>query len=204
MQPHDTTHDIPYGYCHCGCGQLAPITPNNNATLGYVKGQPRRFIHGHNHPKRKRPTAEQRLWGRVEKRGPDDCWEWQGNRDSRGYGRFRLEGKSIGVHRAAYILTHGPISADRVVCHRCDNPACCNPAHLFLGTTKDNVQDMIQKGRDAMVGSANSNAKLTEPDVIRIREMAQTGMTYQAIADHFNVTISLIGKVVTRRMWNHV
>lgn len=97
-----------------------------------------------------------RFWQKVDKRGPNECWPWIAAKDPRGYGRIggdgrRKSGKRAVVlsHRTAYELVVGPIPAGMFVCHRCDNPPCCNPAHLFVATCKQNNQDMYAKGRDA-------------------------------------------------------
>lgn len=81
--------------------------------------------------------------------GPDACWPWTGMvSPRRGYGRLKTDSNhEIRPHRIAYALVNGPIPAERLVCHRCDNPLCCNPAHLWLGSDGDNVQDAIAKGR---------------------------------------------------------
>lgn len=79
----------------------------------------------------------------------DSCWEWVGLRSSENYGTFYLNRTYVRAHRFAFELVHGPIPAGHVICHRCDNPPCVNPAHLFSGTQKDNMQDMVAKGRKA-------------------------------------------------------
>lgn len=92
--------------------------------------------------------AGDRFWSRVDKTGgPAACWPWTGPRYETGYGRLRIIGIPYRAPRIAYFLAHGTDPADKFVCHRCDNPPCCNPAHLFLGTTRQNGRDMASKGR---------------------------------------------------------
>ncbi|MDO7847580.1 HNH endonuclease [Hymenobacter sp. M29] len=91
-------------------------------------------------------TPEQRFWGMVRKK--EGCWEWTGYKNPKGYGYLMVKaGKPTGAHRFSYELHKGPIPKGLFVCHTCDNPVCSNPDHLFLGTVKDNTQDMVKKGR---------------------------------------------------------
>ena len=87
-----------------------------------------------------------RFWSKVDIKGDDECWEWK-NGKSQGYGIFRYDGRAQKSSRVAYILTHGPIAKDLHVCHSCDNPPCCNPKHLWLGTNQDNISDKMEKNR---------------------------------------------------------
>lgn len=94
-----------------------------------------------------RKSVEERFWSKVKMGEPDECWEWQAYFRGGGYGGFQWLGKPWKSHRVAWILTNGEVPDGLWVLHTCDNPACCNPAHLWLGTRSDNVRDMCAKGR---------------------------------------------------------
>lgn len=148
------------------------------------------------------------FWANVDIRGEDDCWEWMGSYRSNGYGQYGLNGENIIAHRMAYELRYGPIGKmengkSLHVCHKCDNPKCCNPNHLFLGTPRDNVRDMIQKGRCIRArGESASNTVLTERQVREIRQLR--GYSQYAVAAMYGVSRGAIAAVVRRRTWRHI
>lgn len=148
----------------------------------------------------RRPSDAERFWRRVKK--SDGCWLWAGAVHPHGHGYASLDGRVQYAHRVAWQLTYGPIPKGVNVCHRCDNPPCCNPAHLFLGTQADNMQDCADKGR-AMVG-AMKRAKLTPSVVAAIKSRLRAGETQQSIADDFGVTRAAIGVIAQGRRWRNV
>lgn len=154
MSQHTTdpsSNETPYGYCHCGCGQKTNITAKNDRSNGCVKGQPKRYIVGHHNrvmPRTNQATSLKDAFLRHAKEStPIECWEWQGAISAKGYGRLTYNQKRLSAHRVAYELYRGEIPNGFLVCHLCDNPRCCNPHHLWLGTAKENTQDAIAKGR---------------------------------------------------------
>ena len=147
-----------------------------------------------------------RFWSLVKKTGEDDgCWEWQASRSGFGHGQFFIQGRGvIGAHRFAYELSNGPIPDGLHCRHRCDNPPCCNPRHLFIGTALDNILDCVNKGRNAR-GESSGNSKLTEAEVAAIRKAYATGRWTQAqIAEHVGVSPSTVSQIVRREGWRHV
>lgn len=116
----------------------------------------------------KKPAMLERFWAKVKKGGPDDCWTWTGSTSARGYGQTSFGGFSMFAHRVSWMIHFGPIPADMYVLHRCDNPPCINPNHLFLGTNQDNYDDRDAKGRVAH-GERAAKAKLTAAQVMDIR-----------------------------------
>jgi hypothetical protein len=153
-----------------------------------------------------RPIDE-RFWEKVDRSsGPNSCWPWTAAMGTTGYGNFRCP-YGHKAHRIAYFLANGPIPKGKWVLHTCDNRKCCNPAHLFLGTAKDNTQDMIKKGRrgNPHVESAKSHtAKLTENQVKAIRKEGAKGSLYTVIAKRYGVTAENISMIIRRKTWRHI
>lgn len=155
-----------------------------------------------------------RYWARVDRSGgPDGCWPWIGGRSGhprhareRHYGRLRVAGKITGAHVVAYTLTHGALPIGGETCHSCDNPPCCNPAHLFAGTHRENLQDAARKGRTHSFprGRRHPLAKLTPPAVMAIRARAASGESQRALAREYGVSQVAVCFVVARKTWAHI
>jgi len=157
----------------------------------------------------KRTAPAERFWRQVDRSGgPDACWPYLGTKTDKGYGVFRIDSKPggrLGAHRFALQQALGrDISDGSFACHRCDNPSCCNPAHLFEGTQVDNMADMKRKGRAPDPRRIGGPRTLTEDQVREIRSRCERGEKHQEIADAFGVTRTLITQIRSRRKWAHV
>lgn len=140
-------------------------------------------------------TVNERFEARVIRSGPGECWTWRGAATPHGYGKFFMNGRVEYAHRAAYELATGERPEGKVVCHRCDNPGCVNPAHLFAGTHAENSADMVRKGR-GQAGERHWKAKLTGPQVAEIRTRVAAGETQRSLAREFGVSFQHIGTLV--------
>jgi hypothetical protein len=148
----------------------------------------------------------------TEKRGPDGCWEWVGGRNTAGYGLIKINGRTMHVTRYILGVKIGrPLIASELALHRCDNPPCVNPDHLFVGSTKDNYDDMVAKGRHRFPGTgtpqrgeAHPKTTLTDDSVISIRERFANGEARAVLARDFGVTWSTIDRIVKRLVWTHI
>jgi hypothetical protein len=146
-----------------------------------------------------RLSWQERFWAKVQK-GPE-CWVWTACTDRRGYGM--LQNAPIrAAHRLSYLLTYGDPGSHHVL-HRCDNPPCVNPAHLFLGDDADNHADMASKRRSTW-GEKNHHAKLQAADVLAIRAQLRAGRRQREIAEEFGVSRATISDIGARRSWYHL
>ncbi len=146
-------------------------------------------------------SSEKRFLEKVVK--SDGCWTWIGARHSKGYGMFALDGGHTTAHRAAYKIFVGEIPDRMLVCHKCDNRRCVNPEHMFLGSPKDNSEDMANKGRSTH-GKKNPRAKLSDEQVCAIRERAAQGARQRQIASDFGICQQMVSLIVRRANWTRV
>lgn len=150
------------------------------------------------------PFAE-RFWAKTARGDGDGCWEWTSNRDSHGYGMMIVKGERRKAHRLAMEFEHGRLPSSVLVCHRCDNPPCVRPDHLFLGTAADNTHDAMRKGRlifpPHVPGEKSGQAKVTRRQVDAIRERAAAGEMHVTLAREFGLTPSGVGRIVHRKTW---
>lgn len=187
--------EIPYGYCHCGCGGLTKIANWTTGKTGAVKGQPNKYRSGH------RPLVPLAERFRKLVNMTDGCWEWLSTKNRQGYGRMCVtRHKKVFAHRLSWQIHTGKDPGDLCVLHKCDNPGCVNPDHLFLGTKYDNAHDMVSKGRHAR---CRGSAKLTEKDVLEIRAV-KPFYTYNELAPMYGVSSQTVKAVCIRKYWRSI
>lgn len=166
------------------------------------------------------PKDIARFHQNVERRGPDDCWPWKRSTFRGGYGQCKVSGRNLKASRIAFYLAKKHDPYPWLVCHTCDNPRCCNPAHLFTGTNQHNLRDCQSKGRLntasgerhrtkkhpelVLRGERVGGSKLDETKVIEIRNRFASGESQREIAETFGVTREAVGRITQGRNWKHV
>ncbi len=190
--------EIPYGYCHCGCGKKTKIAPYTSKRYNYIKGEPKHFVNGHG----AHGNIQDRILKHLIIGIPSKCWIWMGEKE-RGYGMVYWNHERL-AHRIIYILCFGKIPDGICVCHTCDTRACCNPNHLFLGTRADNNRDRNKKARQAK-GSNIGCSKLFTDDIREIRKRFMfRKVTQKSLAKEYNVTERTIWSIINRETWQHI
>ncbi|WP_084869471.1 HNH endonuclease [Prescottella equi] len=152
---------------------------------------------------RPRPTPEERFWAKVQK-GPG-CWEWQGARRPSGHGMFAVSrSRTAPAHSYALELALGyPCPSGMEACHRCDNPPCVNPRHIYFGTRQQNIDDAWARNRH-QVGQDRPAAKLRDPQVIEIRERYALGADAKQLAAEFSIAVPTLRHIVLGLKWKHL
>lgn len=140
------------------------------------------------------------FWAKVDSSaGPDECWPWTGYAE-KGYGLFFWQGRKVGAHELAVTFTTGEARHPELdTCHSCDNPICCNPAHLRFDTRQSNVDEMVERGR-----AANGQRKLTDDQVLAMRYRAEAGATGIVLAAEYGVSKGLVTSILQGKRWTHV
>lgn len=157
-----------------------------------------------------------RFWEKVHKGdAADACWVWVASTTRRGYGTIRIGGRQLAAHRLSWELHNGPISDGLFVCHRCDNPMCVRPDHLWLGSHTENMQDMVAKGRrvdgpslnpeQRARGASHGCARLSNEDVVAMRALYDAGdASAKELAERFGLSLRHTFKIVRRQSWRHL
>ncbi len=197
--------------CLCECGKFREKVNISEMKRGFINSCGCTFPKGHKRPCKSREEYHEHVKNELISRRNivEDCWEYTGQIDHKGYGRrtFTIDRKKSKkpVSQIAYILWNGEIIDNKYVCHTCDNRKCFNPKHLWLGTAKENLEDMIKKGRGSnRKGENNPKSKLTIADVINIRNNYENGVSMSCMAREKNVTTACIDYICKRKTWKHI
>jgi len=184
------------------CGVRFPTKPY------YIRKGIKRYCSSRCAGLAKRVPLLERFWPRIRMASDEGCWEWTGQLSRAGYAVLSAPGgrRPILAHRLSWEIHFGQIPDGLFVCHKCDNPACVRPDHLFLGTPKDNTADMIRKGRNTpALGARNGNVKLDRSVIPEIRYVyASGGLSLAAVGRMFSTSHRNVAHIVRRSTWKHV
>lgn len=192
----------PIRLCACGCGQATQIAERTSKKRQTERGGRLKYVHGHN---RRTMTLAERLWSRVVKGDGDSCWLWTGATHEFGYGVItdRSSKRHVRAHRLSWELANGPIAGDLLVLHKCDNPRCVRPDHLFLGDHADNTTDKVSKGRQRR-GSSHPATTLTEAQALEIARSPKTTAARRELVRRFGVRPATVLGIQMGRIWKHL
>lgn len=150
----------------------------------------------------------EKFWNKVDIKSDVECWEWLGSKYRNGYGRFNIgNNKVVTASRVSYYLTYDDFDLNNKNIHKCDNPSCVNPNHLFMGTQKDNMKDMVLKGRGGVPGIKGSQigtSKLTEDEVYQIKKRLANKESKKLIAEDYNVSLTMVCYIADNKWWRHI
>lgn len=150
------------------------------------------------------PPIAARFWSHVDKNAENGCWVWTAFIDHKGYGQWTVHKRALKASRVSYFLSFGEDPGSLFVCHRCDNPPCVNPAHLFLGTVLDNAADMVRKGRKPR-GESSTLSKMTSAQVREMCDLYASGIvTVLELARRFNISHTTAQSIIAGERWQHV
>jgi len=165
----------------CWCGEFVQTFAGNKGSLILCK----------------KHNLLKRFWDNVDIKSDNECWEWQGSKTKAGYGNILWNNEIHYAHRLSLEFTGEVIPPRYHACHKCDNPSCVNPNHLFVGSPRENMLDKVSKGRQVF-GEKHPNAILTNAEIIIIRQMAEDGVFFSDISKIFGVSESHISRIVAR------
>lgn len=184
---------------------------SKSSARGYCNKHYQRFIRGVPMGGNPKKTVIERIEEKSSHQKGTGCLIWNGavsggykSKPNTQYGYIKIDGKTQRVHRVMYEIHSGPIPEGMVLCHKCDNPLCINPDHLFLGTQAENVQDMIEKKRQYHPRGEMNNSKLKECEVIRILEAAKQGVSLHILSQKYSVHVVTIRNIVSGKKWAYL
>jgi hypothetical protein len=192
--------EIPAGLCQCGCGGATSRWRYDDPKGEHFRGEFRRYLRYHHVSPGGLKSLSEHFWDNLKAGGSNECWLWRGPINAWGYGHLIHRGKCHKAHRLSYSLHNGHIPFGLVVRHTCDNPPCCNPDHLLIGTRAENTQDAVERDRLSR-GEMHVGAVLSEDAVIEIRRLRTAGAKGVDLAHMFGVSEGTISDVVRYKTW---
>ncbi|RPI85131.1 MAG: hypothetical protein EHM34_00045 [Nitrosopumilales archaeon] len=186
--------------CKCECGNTKIIATSNLRLGNIFSCGCLRSINRENYDQ----DMKNKLLSRIDIKD-NGCWEWKGAKHRQGYGNIGYKRKVCLAHRISWKLFRGDLRDDILVLHKCDNPPCINPDHLFLGSDRDNVLDSISKGRFYRAkGKDHYFSRFSNEQIKEIRKLSESGITYDKIAKLFDSHKATICHIVKRKSWKHL